>query len=176
MPKSIQEKQEMIKQLQEKYDRAKSVAFINFDKLTVHENESLRRELESEGGEYVVPKKTLLDRALKEKNAEGFTSAKNFEGKIAIVFGYDDEVAPAKIIDKFQKQTNDKVTFVGGILEGKFLEPVQMGELAKVPDKQELYAKLVGSLNSPISGFANVLAGNLRSLAYVLKAIEEKKA
>jgi large subunit ribosomal protein L10 len=50
-----------------------------------------------------------------------------------------------------------------------------VGALAKVPDKQELYAKLVGSLNSPISGFANVLAGNLRSLMYVLKAVEEKR-
>lgn len=175
MPKSIQEKQEMVRSLQEKYDRAKSVVFISFDQLTVQENERLRRELENEGGEYIVAKKTLLDKALGEKNVEGFTSTKGFEGKLATIFGYDDEVAPAKIIDKFQKETDEKAVFVGGILEGKFLEPVQVGALAKVPDKQELYAKLVGSLNSPISGFANVLAGNLRSLMYVLKAVEEKK-
>jgi len=68
------------------------------------------------------------------------------------------------------------VSFLGGILEGKFLSKEEVLALAKLPSKQELYAKVVGSLNAPISGFVNVLAGNIRGLVNVLKAIEEKKA
>ena len=175
MPKSIQEKQEMVQNLKDKYDKAKSVVFISFDGLTVHENESLRRELEGEGGEYVVAKKTLLDKALEGKQVENYNTAKDMEGKMATVFSFEDEVAAAKVVDKYQ-QSSGKVQFVGGILNDRFLTADEMNNLAKVPGKQELYAKLVGSLNAPISGFVNVMAGNIRGLAQVLKAIEEKKS
>jgi len=60
-------------------------------------------------------------------------------------------------------------------LDGKFLSQSQVEALAKLPSKQELYAKLVGSLNAPISGFVNVMAGNLRGLVTVLKSVAEKK-
>ena len=175
MPKSIQEKQEMVQQLREKYDQAKSVLFVSFEGLTVKENESLRRELEGEGGEYLVAKKTLLDKALEDKQVEGYDTAKNMEGKIATIFSFQDEVAAAKVLDKFQQGNNGKIQFVGGILNDRFLKADEVNSLAKVPGKQELYAKLVGSMNAPISGFVNVLGGNLRSLMYALKAIEEKK-
>jgi len=175
MPKSIQEKKDMVQSLEDKYQKAKSVIFINFDTLTVHENESLRQELEEKGGEYIVAKKTLLDIVLSNRGLGNFTSAKNMEGKLATIFSYEDEVSAAKVVDKFQESHNGKIKFMGGILNGSFLEPVQMENLAKVPEKQELYAKIVGSINAPVSGFVNALAGNLRNLVYVLKAIEEKK-
>lgn len=176
MPKSIQEKREMVHQLQEKYDQAKSVLFVSFEGLTVKENESLRKELEGEGGEYLVTKKTLLDKALKDKQVEGYDTAKNMEGKIAIVFSFQDEVAAAKVVDKHQQGDNGKIQFVGGVLNNRFLKGGEVADLAKIPGKQELYAKLVGSMNAPVSGFVNVLGGNLRSLMHALKAIEEKKS
>jgi large subunit ribosomal protein L10 len=85
-------------------------------------------------------------------------------------------VAPAKVLKDFQKENEEiSLEFKGGILEGKFIQPTEVAALAEVPGRQELYARLVGSLNAPVSGFVNVLAGNLRSLLYALKAIEETK-
>jgi large subunit ribosomal protein L10 len=100
---------------------------------------------------------------------------KTFDGKLAVIFSYRDEVSPAKVIDTFRKDKEDKIFFLGGIMEGKLLSQSEVETLAKLPTKQELLSKLVGSLNAPISGFVNVLAGNLRGLVTVLKAIEEQK-
>ncbi len=174
MPKTKEQKKQILKDLAEKISRAKSIIFTKFNKLSVKESEELRRELRSEDGEYYVAKKTLMDLALKDLKMEGL-DAKKFEGQIATVFGFGDEMAPIKIIDKFGKEREEKIGFVGGILEKKLLTAEEMAELAKLPGKKELYAKIVGSINAPISGFVNALAGNLRNLVYVLKAIENKK-
>ncbi len=103
-----------------------------------------------------------------------------FKGKVAAIFGYSDEVAPAKIVNDFRKgldkDSATKIEFLGGVLENKFIASEAVDNLAKLPSKQELYAKMVGSMNAPVSGFVNVLAGNIRNLVNVLKAVEEKKA
>ena len=101
---------------------------------------------------------------------------KNLMEEWLLFFGYEDEVVPAKIVDEFKKTHEEQINFIGGVLENNFLSAEKIQELAKLPSKQELYAKIVGSLNAPISGFVNVLAGNMRNLVYVLKAIEEKKS
>ncbi|MBU4256816.1 50S ribosomal protein L10 [Patescibacteria group bacterium] len=176
MPKTKEQKKQIINSLIDKFNKAKAVVFVSFNALGVKENEELRQSLRQEQSEYYVAKKTLLDLALRDsKIGGGNVKTKEFEGRVATVFGYGDEVAPAKIIDKFRKSNKEKVEFIGGILENKFIEAAQVAELAGLPGKQELYAKVVGSINAPISGFVNALCGNLRNLVYVLKAIEEKK-
>lgn len=176
MPKTKEQKKEILRDLAEKVSKAKSVIFARFNKLTVKENQDLRNVLRKEEGEYYVAKKTLMDLAFKDSKIEGL-DIKNFAGQIATVFGYGDEAAPAKTVALFKKKLEDKekIELIGGILEGKFVTAEEANALANLPSRQELYAKIVGSLNAPISGFANVLAGNLRSLVYVLKAIESKK-
>ncbi len=94
---------------------------------------------------------------------------------MASVFSYQDEVAGAKTIANFSQGREDKVYFLGGILEGKLVSQEDVIALSKIASREELYAKVVGSLQAPISGFVNVLAGSLRSLLYTLKAIEEQK-
>ena len=174
MPKSKQEKQDILKVLSDKLGRSKSVIFAKFDRLSVSDNNDLRQKLKDEANEYYVVKKTLLSRALDEQKIEG-VDVKSFEGRVAAVFGYEDEVSPAKVLADFRKDHQEQIDFVGGILENKFLEAAAVDQLSQLPSKDELYAKIVGSLNAPISGFVNVLAGNLRGLVTVLKAIEEKK-
>lgn len=174
MAKNKIQKGEILRDLAEKIKRAKSVVFAKFNALGVRENEDLRNRLRSEKGEYYVAKKTLLDIAFKDSKVEGL-NIRDFEGKVAAVFGYEDEVAPARIIGKFKRETPDKIDFLGGILENKIISAETVKTLSALPRKQELYGKMVGSMNAPISGFVNVLAGGLRNLAYVLKAIEEKK-
>jgi len=175
MPKNKIQKQEIFRNLNEKIKKSKSMVFAGFNALSVKDNESLRAKLRAENSEYYVAKKTLMNLALKENKLD--INVRDFDGKVAAIFSYDDEVAPAKILGTFRKDKDkeERVFFLGGILEGKLLSKAQVEALSELPSKHELYARLVGSLNAPISGFVNVLAGNLRGLVTVLKAIEEKK-
>jgi len=142
--------------------------------LTVADSMNLREAMKKEDSEFLIAPKTITNLALKENKIDDIDTRK-YEGQLAMVFSYSDEVAPAKLIDNFKKENEGKLEFVGGIIEGKAISAVQVDELAKLPGKTELYAKLVGSINAPVYGFVNALAGNLRNLVYVLKAIEEKK-
>jgi len=173
MPKTKQKKQEISRDLKKKLAKAKSVVFTSFNALNVKDNEALRSALVKENSEYYAAKKTLLARALSEANID--VDARSFDGQVAISFGYADEVAPAKVLAKFIKDTEGKLSFLGGVLEGKFVDAQGVAALATLPSKDELYAKIVGSINAPVSGFVNVLAGNLRSLMNVLLAIEKTK-
>jgi large subunit ribosomal protein L10 len=85
-----------------------------------------------------------------------------------------DEVSAAKVVHTFAKD-NEIVTIYGGILEGKFIDASGVKSLASLPSKQELLAKVVGSLNAPVSGFVNVLAANIRNFVSVLSNIKDKK-
>ena len=174
MAKNKKQKQEIITLLKDKIERAKSIIFTKFDCLAVGDNNELRKQLKAQGGEYYVAKKTLLDMALQDKKVDGLDIRK-FDGRVATVFAYDDEVAPAKIVDDFKKKLEDQIDFLGGIIDNKFLNADEINKLAKLPSKQELRARIVGSINAPVSGFVNALAGNLRNMVYVLKAIENKK-
>jgi len=175
MPKSKIQKGEISRTLSEKIKKAKSMVFAGFNALGVKDNENLRAKLRAENSEYYVAKKTLLNRALQDNKLD--INVRDFDGKVATIFSYEDEVAPAKILGNFRKDKDKegKIFFLGGILEGKLLSKKEVENLSALPSKTELYAKLVGSLNAPISGFVNALAGNLRNLVNVLKAIEEKK-
>jgi len=93
---------------------------------------------------------------------------------VAVAFAGGDEVAPAKITYTYSKK-NDKFAIVGGILEGKEISDIMVKSLASLPGREELYAKIVGSLASPLSGMVNVLAGNIRGLVNVLGAYRDSK-
>lgn len=176
MPKNKIQKGEILRNLSEKIKKSKSVVFAGFNALTVKDNENLRAQLRKENSEYYVAKKTLMNIAFKDQIKD--LNVREFSGKLAAIFSYEDEVAPAKILGNFRKDKDkvEKVFFLGGILENKLLSQAEVESLSKLPSKQELYAQLVGTLNAPISGFVNALAGNLKNLVYVLKAVSEKKA
>ena len=99
----------------------------------------------------------------------------SMDGSYAMACGLEDEVAPAKMLADFAKK-HEALKILGGILEGKTVDKTAIGFLAKLPSKPELLAKLVGSLQSPISNMVNVLAGNLRGLVQVLNAYQKSKA
>lgn len=176
MAKSREQKGEIIRNLKAKIAKSNSIVFTKFNQFGVKDNEDLRNQLKKENGEFYVAKKTLLKLALEDSNISGL-EPKEFDGKVAAVFSYGDEIAATKVVDKFRsnKDKEGKIDFVGGIMEGRFISAEEVKALAKLPGRQELYAKLVGSINAPVSGFVNALAGNLRNLVCVLKAIEEKK-
>ncbi|MEK7067980.1 MAG: 50S ribosomal protein L10 [Patescibacteria group bacterium] len=166
-------KQQIVKDLADKLARAKSIFFTKYFGVKANDINDLRRRFKQAGSEYAVAKKTLMNLALTESKVEGADTSQ-MEGEVATIFSYEDEIEPAKILDEFSKM-HQSMQVIGGILNNKFLDAAQAKALAKLPSKVELYAQLVGSLQAPISGFVNALAGNLRNLVYVLKAIENKQ-
>lgn len=173
MPKSKSQKEQIIKDLQDKLHKSKSMVFANFDGLKVADATELKRECRKEGMEYLVAKKTLFQRALKDSGLEN-VGPENLSGSLAVIMGYEDEVAPAKTVSKFAK-THEALKIIGGVLENKFVDVTVVSNLSKLPSKQELIARVVGSVRAPLSGLVNVLQGNLRGLVYVLNAVREKK-
>jgi large subunit ribosomal protein L10 len=177
MPKTKLQKQETFRDLVEKMKKANSIVFASYNALTVKDNEALRQELRKENAEYFVAKKTLMNLAFKDQGLEG-ANAREFDGKVATIFAYGDQVAPAKVLFNFKKDKDkaEKIQFVGGFLDGRFITKSEVEALSQLPGRQELYAKMLGSLNAPVSGFVNVLGGNLRGLVTALKAIADAKA
>lgn len=173
MAKTRQQKETALKDLIEKLGLAKSLVFVNFDGLKVKEIEELRKKCRQEKIDYVVAKKTLMKLGFKQAGIADI-DPKTFNKGIATVLSYEDEVAPARIIQDYAK-THEALYAVGGILEGKFVGREKVIELAKLPSRLELVAKVVGSIKAPVTGFVNVLSGNLRNLVYVLNAIKETK-
>lgn len=166
------QKEEIVKNLAAKLKASKAVVFSDYKGLQVKDMTVLRRELRASGIDLKVLKKTLISLALKDAGIE--VDVKKLEGQIAIAISSGDEVAAAKIIAKAAK-ANENLKIVGGILGVKELSAAEVNALAKLPSKEELLAKLVGTLNAPVSGFVNVLAGNLRGLVNVLKAVADAK-
>jgi large subunit ribosomal protein L10 len=163
-------KQEIVKQLGDKLARQKAVVFADFTGLKVKDLSDLKAKLRQSDSEFKVAKKTLMKVAFKEKGIN--IDPKSLAGEIALVMGYSDEVAPAKTVYEFSK-TNQNIKILGGLLEKNVLTLEQVLNLAKLPSKQELYAKLVGTISAPSRNFVGVLQGNIRGLVSVLSQIKK---
>jgi large subunit ribosomal protein L10 len=174
MAKTRSQKESELNALTVKIKDAKSMVFVNFDSLKVKDVEAFRKKCRAENVGYVVAKKTLLKLAFKQAGISEF-DPKKLDRSVGTIIGLADEVAPARIVSAFAKE-HEAMATIGGILEGKFVGKDKVLELAKLPSKQELLAQLVGSLNAPVSGFVNVLAGNLRNFVYVLNAVKDAKS
>lgn len=172
MPKTRSQKVEIVDELSDKLSKTKSAVFTTISGYTMDDANALREKGRENGVEVLIAKKTLLLKALENQGLS--VSKDQLEGSILTTLAFDDEVSAAKIMAEFAKERED-ISIVGGILEGNFVQTEAIQQLATLPTKEELLAKVVGSLNAPISGFANVLAGNLRQLVYVLSAIKESK-
>lgn len=174
MPKTKTEKQQTVRDLVENIKKAKAIVLADFKGLKVKEITALRRELKQKEIDCVVVKKTLMNLAFKESGID--FDAKKMPGHIiGVNCSQVDEVAPAKIMAAFAK-THEALKILGGFLESKFIEAGQVKMLAALPTKEELLAKMVGSIQAPLSGLVRVMAGNLRGLAQVLNAYKEKIA
>lgn len=172
MPQNKQQKGEILQKIQEKIAKSKTILFSSDQGLNVKTVEDLRKQLKKEGAEYLVAKKTLVKMATKD--ILPVEELDKIHGSVGLVLSYDDEVSGAKILHKFAKG-NEKLNIAGGILENKYIDLAMIQRLAVLPTKHELLAKLVGTIQAPVSGFVNVLSGNLRNLVGVLAAIKDQK-
>lgn len=165
-----EQKKEIVKDLVDKLSRQKTVIFFDYTGLKVNQFQKLRAQLKEQGIDCQVSKKSLIDLAL-EKSGFKNIAIKNLPGQIALILGYDDEVLPTKILYDFSKE-NKELKIAAGLIQGEHLEKEALIELAKLPSKQELLSKLVGSLSSPIYGLVNVFKGNLEKLVFIFKNIK----
>ena len=167
------EKIEVVEGLTERFKRQRVSIFADFRGISVAKLSALRRELKKLGAEFKVAKKTLLKRAIEAASA-GEIEPKTLEGEIGVIFGYEDQIEPAKAVAKFAKE-NETFKVLKGILAGKVLEAKEVLALAKLPAREQLLAQLAYVLNEPIQGLAMVLQGNLRNLVVVLNRVRDTK-
>lgn len=170
---SRQAKEETLASLLDKLQRTKALIFTHYQGLTVKDITDLRRTLRQHDVELVVAKKTLLRKVLAGGGYDG-SLVDRLEGSIALSFGFADEVLPARLLQQFAKD-HPAVELIGGIVAGQIMDASQTVALAKLPSRDELRAKTVWILGSPLSGTVNVLAGTLRSFLNVLNALHDKQ-
>lgn len=173
MPLSRAEKQTILDQLAATVPAAKAVIFANYQGTTVKELTELRDRLAARGLTFTVTKNTLLKKVLGELNYPIDESV--YSQPVGITIDEHDEVQPAKLLADFAKE-HEQLTLIGGLVNGSWIDERQVKEFAKLPSREQLLGQVVGTIAAPLSGFVNVLAGNLRGLVSVLKQYQESKA
>jgi large subunit ribosomal protein L10 len=167
------EKEAIIKELNTKFSRAKSAIVAEFNKIDVATVTSLRKKFRDSKVEYKVLKNTLAKRAAKGTSVEAISE--DFYGSVAVALGYEDVVAPAKIIVDFTKD-KDVLKVRSAVIEGHKTDAKGVVALARLPGLPELRAKILGLLMQPASKLVRTIAAPGNQLARVLKARGETLA
>lgn len=166
-------KSEKIDAMKAKFEKAQVAVVTEYKGYSVEEITNLRRNLQKEGGDYTVTKNTLAKIAIKGTEFEALADL--CKGPVAIAFGFEDQVSPAKIVSKFIKDSK-KGEILGAVLDGKVLSVEEIKALANLPSKEELYAKMLGSINSPASGIVGSINAVMASLTRAVAAVRDQKA
>lgn len=157
----LEVKAQKVQEIREKMGKAKSLVLVNYQGINVEQDTELRSTLRKNNVEYKVYKNTMVTRAAQELGIEGLEQY--LEGPVSIAFGYDDETTAAKLIADFAKAAK-KLEIKGGYVDGKVYDAELMNQLAKIPAKEVLIGKFLGSIKSPLS-----------NLVYMLNAVAESK-
>lgn len=166
-------KNEKIEYFKKQFEQAKVAIVTDYRGLSVDEITQLRRALQKENSDFTVTKNTLCKIASKGTNFEAIESL--MQGPNAIAFGFGDEVSVAKVVAKFIKE-NKKGEIIGGVMEGNLLNADEAKKLANMPSREELYAKMLGSINSPASGIVYGVNGVMSALVRAIDAVAKQKA
>ena len=150
----VELKQPIVDEISELLNGAATAVVVDYRGLTVAEDTDLRRQLREANVVYKVYKNTMIKRAIEGTEFEGLSV--NLEGPTAIAISTEDATAPARAICKFAKEA-PKLEVKAGIVEGTAYDAAGIAQIASVPSREELLAKLLGSMKSPISNFARVI-------------------
>ncbi len=164
---------EQANELAESLKDSQSGFVTEYGKITVAQDDELRKAVRTAGGSYRVVKNTLAMRAVKGTAFE--TVVKDLKGRTSIAYTKGDVVALAKALTKYAKD-NPELSFKAGLVDGKALAVKEIEALASLPSKEEIYSKLLYMLNAPATRLASVLAGVGRNLAVVVnQGVKENK-
>ena len=164
-----EEKEQLVEEIKEMMDKCSNAVLTDYNGLSNAELTALRRKLRDAGIEYRVVKNTLA-RFAAEKSGKGFLSA-SLEGPVAIAFGYDEVVEPAKTLSAYIRSTPDtRLNIKGGFMGDRLLSQDDVKALSSIPSREVLIAQVLGGMQAPIAGVINCLASPIRGLGYVLQA------
>lgn len=166
------EKEAAVAALKEKLTKARGAVVADYRGLTVAQDTVLRRKLREAGVEYRVVRNTFTRIAVRELGLEEMLPY--LEGPTSLAVSFTDPVAPAKVLSEFAKENKD-FTIKAGLVEGKVIDLEGVKALASLPSREVLLAKLLGSMQAPLSGLVNVLQGSIRNLVYVLDGVRRQK-
>ena len=171
MPKSKAQKSSDLSELSEKIKQAKSVVFTDYKGTTVKDITKFRSTLRKENVFSKVYKLSLIKKALAEAGVSG--SIADYKTPVILSLSTEDETSPARAIKALAKEIKT-ISILEGVVDKAVIAQAQVNALADLPSKDQLRAMLVGTINAPVSGFVNVLAGNIRNLINVLNAVATK--
>jgi len=166
------EKEEMIKELHEKFSRTATAIVAEFTKVDVETVTKLRKKFREGNVEYKVIKNTLARRAAQGTPVS--VIADDFTGSVALCISYGDVVAPAKILTEFAKDIEDKIKIRTAVVDGRKVDVAGVKALAKLPGLPELRAQLLGMLNQPAGKLVRTIAAPGSQLARVIQANADK--
>ena len=149
-----EKKGEILIKLKDIFSNAESAVFVKFNGLSVLDTSEMRDALRAESVGYIVAKKTLIKRVLKDAGIEGELPV--LEGEIAVAYSTD-LTAPARGVFEFAKKFKENLAIAGGIFEGRYMSEAEMTEIASIPPLQTLYGMFVNIINSPIQRCAIAL-------------------
>ena len=162
MSKNIEVKKGVVADIKQKFEKAQTAVLVDYRGLNVAEVTELRNQLRKAGVEYAVLKNTMINLAIQDMNLDDMKA--HLEGPTAVAFGYEDAIAPAKILSDFVKKSK-KMTIKCGVCDGAYLDEAGVQALANTPSREVLIAKIMGSMMSSVSKFV-----------YALEAIRKKQA
>ncbi len=168
------EKDQIIAEVEQEISKATGLFFTDFSGITVEQITELRREFHKAGCGYRVAKNTLIKKALDRVTGYDGVYDKLF-GPTGIAFGYDDPVAPAKVIKKFNEK-HGKLQAKVCVIEKQVFDGKQLDALSKLPSRNDIIAGIIFGVQSPIAGLAGAISAVMRDLASVIGEIEKKKA
>lgn len=172
--KVLEQKKAVVEELAENMQNAQAGVLVDYKGITVAEDTKLRRDLRAAGVVYHVVKNSLLTFAVRKIGFQALEPVLN--NTTALAYSMDDMIAPAKILNEYAKKSGGKFKIKAGFVDGGVIGAAEVAELAEMPPKEQLIARALAGFNAPLTGFANVLNGNLRGLAVALNAIAEKKS
>ena len=162
MSKNLEVKKGVVAEIKEKFEKAQTAVLVDYRGLNVAEVTDLRNQLRKAGVEYAVLKNTMINLAVKDMGYDGIE--KHLEGPTAVAFGYEDAIAPAKILSDYAKKSKN-LTIKCGVCDNAYLDEAGVQVLANTPSREVLIAKIMGSMMSSVSKFV-----------YALEAIRKQKA
>jgi large subunit ribosomal protein L10 len=162
------DKEKIINELTDSLSRSTIVIATDYRGVNAKEMVALRQKLNEEGLEYKVAKNTLVRFAAQKAGKGQLDSLLN--GPLAVLFGFDDVVKPAKVLNQYIKASSSVLQIKGGVLGDKFVTAKQLVDLANIPSREILVSQLLGQLWSPVQRLHTVLSAPLGGLVNVLQA------
>ncbi len=156
--KILEQKQQLVADLAEKMKAAKSGVLVDYCGITVEKDTTLRADLRKAGVDYFVVKNTYIKKAADIAGISGFEPY--LEGMTAMAFGGEDALAPAKILCKFAEE-NESFKVKVGMMDGAVIDAKEVEALSKIPSKEVLIGKILGSIQGPLYGLAYVLQAKI---------------